>query len=220
MTLVKTNNGFLGVDPSTPFYTGILGMNTLLSNNIYLDNYTFSTADTNTHVYPSFIQAGDMLIAATTDQGSDVGTFPAGWTLVANGSGSNPRMKVHYKLADGTETGSFNVSADSNIVALFKSSRIINYDTAGALSTDSTTPVTATMTTTQSGILICVISSNSADFTITDTDGMTLAINETTIGQPEIKILTQISINNTLYTKNIGATGISNTNTVLLNIYV
>lgn len=89
--------------------------------------------------YPATVASGDMLIlivgitSSATDPSSI--TTPAGWTLIPNTSlATTPGADLlagaaYYKVADGTETGTFNVTlsmSGANVVAIARVFRFLN----------------------------------------------------------------------------------------------
>jgi Divergent InlB B-repeat domain len=68
----------------------------------------FGTDMTNHYVnMPATVDAGDLLIALFTNDGSATVTTPAGWTqLASTANGAAIRLSVYYKIAEGTEGGS------------------------------------------------------------------------------------------------------------------
>ena len=65
--------------------------------------------------YPSGIQEDNLLIACVAvDDGSETVSFPVGWTLIDDHSGGGVAASCEYLVADGTETGTFNVTTVDN----------------------------------------------------------------------------------------------------------
>ena len=65
--------------------------------------------DTTNHYVnmPATVDAGDLLIALFTNDGSATVTTPAGWTqLASTANGAAVRLSIYYKIAEGTEGGS------------------------------------------------------------------------------------------------------------------
>lgn len=60
---------------------------------------------------PQGIVSGDLLVVAVTPRGAGIPTWPAGWTRFTNPDSSTPAMAVAWKIADGTEGATVNVTA-------------------------------------------------------------------------------------------------------------
>jgi hypothetical protein len=66
----------------------------------------FDTDTTDHYVdMPTTVDAGDLLIAIFTNDGSATVTTPAGWTALASDENNAVRCSVYYKIASGNEDG-------------------------------------------------------------------------------------------------------------------
>jgi hypothetical protein len=194
-----------------------------IDNLLFLPNFfsfTNSTTDTDTHTYPSNITTDSILIGVTADDGNTPGTFPAGWNSIFGIIDTNPRTRIYYKNADGSETGTFTVSSDSNVICNFKNARGIDVGTAYDSGGSGTTTITSSVTTTKGGLLVAALigRSDASPFTVTNTDGMTLQVNPSLSSVPEIKILIQESQANTTYNKTFTILS-TNAKGLLMNLY-
>lgn len=185
-----------------------------------LTNFTTDTG--NTHTYPTNISAGDLILAVSSKKSTsfgNVGTFPSGFIEIArqDGSSNPPKTVVAYKIADGTESGTFSLSSDCNIVMLFKD---IKPDGAGEKRSQTSSNINMTIVTKKTGLLIGIIAMDSS-FTVINYDGMTLSASNTSVSSPQIRILTQSSEKNIFYDKNItvSASPTLDSFAILLNAY-
>ena len=82
--------------------TPVVRSRTTSSENAAVTSHTVSL--------PSDIEAGDLLIAAVTTDGTII-TFPAGWnTILSQAAASGSQMKIAYRDADGTEGATITVT--------------------------------------------------------------------------------------------------------------
>jgi hypothetical protein len=77
---------------------------------------------------PSGISVGDLLIVFFVSDGNPTITFPSGWTQLFNvNNGSEVRFGAWYRIADGTEGSTINVTTSASEQSAHTSYRIINY---------------------------------------------------------------------------------------------
>jgi len=77
---------------------------------------------------PSGISVGDLLIVFFVSDGNPTITFPSGWTQLFNvNNGSVVRFGAWYRIADGTEGSTINVTTSASEQSAHISYRIINY---------------------------------------------------------------------------------------------
>jgi hypothetical protein len=217
MTLRRNySRGYIG---NSQFDKGVFGIENLLFLP-ELVSFTNSTTDTDTHTYPSNITTDSILIGVTADDGSNPGNFPTGWNSIFSITDANPRTKIFYKNADGTETGTFTLTSDSNVICNFKNARGIDVGTAYDSGGSSATTITSSVTTTKGGLLVAALigKGEGSAFTVTNTDGMTLQVNPSLSSLPEIKILIQESSPNTTYNKTFTISSV-NAKGLLMNLY-
>jgi hypothetical protein len=72
---------------------------------------------TKTLTYPVSIDSGDLLIlfiGHDSVSGTPFGSYPSGWVELYDGANSDHAGAVAYKIADGTESGNFTVTANDS----------------------------------------------------------------------------------------------------------
>lgn len=106
----------------------------------------YDRVNTTTHnvVMPAVVDANDLLIVITANDGSATVTTPSGWTqLFTTANSTSLRLGAYYKFAAGTEDGTsvnFATSASEILTAQV-------YRITGALAVESGTAATGTSTT-------------------------------------------------------------------------
>jgi hypothetical protein len=66
--------------------------------------------------YPSGVTAGQLLMLQLGSRSSNVPVTPAGWTLLWFDERVNPRQRIYWKLATGSETGTLAVTMGASNV--------------------------------------------------------------------------------------------------------
>jgi hypothetical protein len=88
-------------------------------------------ADSTSHVctLPSGIAAGHLLLAVSVCRGSAAMTWPAGWTAITNGAGASGtavRSEARYRIADGSEGASMNITG-GNVAWVSRTWRVTGF---------------------------------------------------------------------------------------------
>lgn len=131
--------------------------------------------------YPSTIAAGNLLILHYAGNGGTA-SYPTGWIPVARiMPGTNPRLMVAIKIADGTESGTLTVST-STVTSTGQIHQFSGVDMTTPLdtaaqeienaTTTSTTVLPATTTVTNNAVGVFMGASNSGSLTATSADGI------------------------------------------------
>lgn len=112
---------------------------------------TSITTNTNLHPIdmPASVSAGDLLIARLHQiTAATIPATPSGWTFYANWAGTQNRLGVFYKIADGSEGGTqvgFTTTGNTKMAAQIFRVQSGTFNTGTPL--DSATPATGTSTT-------------------------------------------------------------------------
>jgi hypothetical protein len=89
------------------------------------------TGGPHTVTYPSGLQSGDLIMGVVEFDNSPNPAFPAGWVnLVYRQNGSACVLIVKYKVSDGTESGTFTLTAGSSDESCTWVARIIDWNPA------------------------------------------------------------------------------------------
>lgn len=199
--------------------------NWILGFPYYSGNYT--TTNGNSFTYPSGIESGDLLVLFSGGAGSNpANAFDNGFTEIINWSSSNPRFSVYYRVADGTETGSFNANGanEAGILTLFKKANdmigTVQYDIAGSRSNGgSNGDVPLSMTTGEYGVAIACIAVDNNTFTLDSTDTLTLIGGISGGGVGVQMLYYETTASNTTYSFTPSFTNTNGTDGILFNIY-
>lgn len=98
--------------------------------------------------YPTSIASGDLLLfVLAADESRTWTDFPSGFNTITNtANGTAVKLMVLYKIADGTESGTFNITSNANERGFFYIARITGWhgttapETGTAATGNNTTP--------------------------------------------------------------------------------
>lgn len=136
----SAGSGYSGADTFTTETTPPAGFPQVVSTTGLYDRVNSTTHNV---VMPAVVDAGDLLVVLTANDGSATVTTPSGWTqLFTTANSTSLRLGAYYKFAAGTEDGTsvnFATSASEILTAQV-------YRITGALAVESGTAATGTST--------------------------------------------------------------------------